>query len=276
METIGLSNSITIASIVITLVSIAVSVAFALRRRKYPGSIMFIREEAVALLDDFVTRLPNLTVLYKDVPVGKNLVLLRGYLLNNGSIDITPDMAEQPLTVTLPDGCVWLEFTLTGTAEALHAEGKIFSPTVLQIIFAGQFRRDEAFSFQALVTVDAEKYEQKASSLAEALHWSHRIANLGKVKLMTVPATEKTLLPILLPLLFSFVLPWIGANMLLIMEKSVDRTTWLTVGFGMMLAFSPWCFHAYKEEYRPYRVRKKLRAAMTRKPGPEEGKQPET
>ena len=193
METIGLSNSLTIASIGITFISIVISVVlvvFALRRRKYPGSIMFIREEPIALLDDFATRLPNLEVSYNNAPIDKNLVLLRGYLLNDGNIDIRPDMTEQPLTVTLPDGCTWLEFTLTGTAENLHAEGKIVSPTILQIAFAGQFRRDEAFSFQALVTVDAEKYAEKPSSLAKELRWSHRIANFGTVKTAIIPILE--------------------------------------------------------------------------------------
>lgn len=161
-------------------------VYLALRRAKYPASLTFVREQTVSLLDDFATRIPNLSVLYKDTPIDKSVVLLSGYLMNDGNIDITPQMTERPLTCELPDGWSWLEFKLTGATEELNAFGEIKSPQVLELNF-GLFRRDEVFSFQALAVLSTDYAKKKPTALAKALRWSHRIASLGAVRTIKLP-----------------------------------------------------------------------------------------
>jgi hypothetical protein len=113
-----------------------------------------------------------LAVLYKDTPIDESIVLLSGYLVNDGNIDITPQMTERPLSCELPSGCSWLEFKLTGAAEALSATGEIKTPQVLDLQ-VGLFPRDEAFSFQALALVDVEYAKKKPTALAEALFDGH-------------------------------------------------------------------------------------------------------
>ncbi|WYD81371.1 MAG: hypothetical protein V8K32_03100 [Candidatus Electrothrix gigas] len=174
-------------------VGILVSVLFggwgvylALRRTKYQASLTFVREQTVSLLDDFATRIPNLSVLYKDTPIDKSVVLLSGYLMNDGNIDITPQMTERPLACELPDGWSWLEFKLTGATEELNATGEIKSPQVLELNF-GLFRRDEVFSFQALAVLSTDYAKKKPTALAKALRWSHRIASLGAVRTIKLP-----------------------------------------------------------------------------------------
>lgn len=189
MTTMTLSDTLSVAGILISVLFGVWGIYLSLRRAKYPASLTFVREQTVALLDDFATRIPNLSVLYKDTPVDKSVVLLSGYLVNDGNVDITPQMTERPLSCELPGGCSWLEFKLTGAAEALSATGNIKSPQTLELNF-GLFRRDEAFSFQALALVGAEYAKKKPTALAEALRWSHRIAGLGAIKTTTLPEPE--------------------------------------------------------------------------------------
>jgi hypothetical protein len=189
MITMSFSDTLSIAGILISVLFGLWGIYLSLRRAKYPASLTFVREQTVALLDDFATRIPNLAVLYKDTPVDKSVVLISGYLVNDGNVDITPQMTERPLTCGLPIGCSWLEFKLTGAAEALSATGGIKSPESLELNF-GLFRRDEAFSFQALALVDAEYAKKKPTALAEALRWSHRIAGLGAIRSVTLPEPE--------------------------------------------------------------------------------------
>lgn len=189
LTTMSLSDTLSIAGILISVVFGVWGIYLSLRRAKYPASLTFVREQTVALLDDFATRIPNLSVLYKDTPVDKSVVLLSGYLVNDGNVDITPQMTERPLSCELPDSCSWLEFKLTGAAESLSATGNIKSPRTLELNF-GLFRRDEAFSFQALALVGAEYAKKKPTALAEALRWSHRIAGLGGIKTTTLPDPE--------------------------------------------------------------------------------------
>ena len=186
-----LSDILSVAGILISVLFGAWGIYLSLRRKNYPASLTFVREQTVALLDDFATRIPNLSVLYKDTPVNKSVVLLSGYLVNDGNVDITPQMTERPLSCELPGSCSWLEFKLTAAAEALSATGNIKSPQTLELNF-GLFRRDEAFSFQALALVGADYAKKKPTALAEALRWSHRIAGLGAIKTTTLEPETKS------------------------------------------------------------------------------------
>jgi hypothetical protein len=59
------------------------SLYYALRRAKYPGRLVFIRRQTIALLNSYATRLPNLTLTYKDAPIGKSVVLISGHIAND-------------------------------------------------------------------------------------------------------------------------------------------------------------------------------------------------
>jgi hypothetical protein len=160
-----------------------------LRRAQYPASLTFVREQSVALLDDFATKLPNLTVLYKDIPIDKSVVLISGYLVNDGGVDLTQEMVEKPLLCHLPSGCSWLESKITTTAKALHAESNVLNSSEVEIKL-GLFRRDESFAFQALVLLDEEYAKKKTTACSEHIYWSHRIASLGDVKTTQMPQPD--------------------------------------------------------------------------------------
>lgn len=184
-----LSDTLSITGLIITALFGIWGIYLVLRRTKYPASLTFVREQSVALLDDFATKLPNLAVLYKDTPINKSVVLVSGYLVNDGNVDISPEMTEMPLTCSLPGTCTWLEFKVTSTATALQVHSTLASPTDVNIGL-GLFRRDESFSFQALALLDNDHAKKKPTSFADNLKWSHRIASLGAVKTTLMPRPE--------------------------------------------------------------------------------------
>jgi hypothetical protein len=160
------------------------------RRAKYPGGLVFIRRQSIALLNSPATRLPNLKLLYKETPIGKSVLLISGYIANDGAVDIKPADVEQPLTCELPGGCVWLEFSVTASSPELAVESQLQGSNVVTLNF-GQFRRDESFAFQALAQLDDEHSKKHARTFPALLKWRHRIAGVGAVKQTEIEPLQK-------------------------------------------------------------------------------------
>ncbi len=200
-------------SVIGTLVGIY-GIYLTLRRVRYPASLTFVREQSVALLDDFAMKLPNLTVAYKNAPVDKSVVLISGFLVNDGSVDISVDMVEKPLICKLPEGCSWLEFKITTTAKALHASSTLVNTSEVEIQL-GLFRRDESFAFQALALISDEYAQKKLTTFSKDLQWVHRIASLGEIKKILMPEPEtktrtKRIILKSIPVIFSLIYAFLG------------------------------------------------------------------
>lgn len=182
----SLSDSLTIGGILISVLFGIWGIYLTLRRAKYPATLTFVREQSVELLHDFAMKIPNLAVLYKNIPIDKSVVLFSGYLVNDGSLDITKEMIDHPLTCILPGNCSWLEFKVTTAAAELKIESCLVEKCKVILSF-NLFRRDESFSFQALALLDEEHTKKNVSDFAADIRWSHRIAGLGKVKTIQMP-----------------------------------------------------------------------------------------
>lgn len=184
------SDALSIAGIAVSFLFGLWGLYFTVRRVKYPASLIFVREQSVALLEDFAQKLPNLSILYKNTPVAKSVVLISGYLVNDGALDITREMTEEALTCSLPPESIWLEFEVTTSAPSLHVTSELVDARNARLKF-GLFRRDESFSFQALVQLGERHADVKATDFADTLSWRHRIASLGEVKTVQMPARPK-------------------------------------------------------------------------------------
>lgn len=62
-----------------TIVFGALSIYFAIKKR-LSGEITFFLEDCISLFDTIVKNFPELAVLYKNKPIDKSIVLLKGYL----------------------------------------------------------------------------------------------------------------------------------------------------------------------------------------------------
>ena len=90
----------------------------------------------------------------------------------------------------LPPDSKWLEFKVATCAPSLHVTSELIDAQTARLAF-GLFRRDESFSFQALVQLGELHANVKATDFADALTWRHRIASLGEVKTVQMPAQPK-------------------------------------------------------------------------------------
>lgn len=170
-------------------------ILFALKHR-YPGAITFIKEQSIGLFDAIAKDLPELSIEYKKSPVSKNLVLLKGALLNSGKLDISPLTIEKPLTVELPNGYQWLEANIIGASNNVNASIAINDANELHID-TGLFRCGEFIRFQALAEVPVDEkdkslgHSELGDSLESTMKFLHRIANTGKVIRAEVEAVDR-------------------------------------------------------------------------------------
>jgi hypothetical protein len=162
-------------------------------RHRYPGQISFVMQGCLGLFDSIVKNLPELSVLYKNAPIKENLVLLKGAFLNSGRIDIADRLVEENLKACLPSGYRWVTARVTSSSPSVKSHVSVDSETELSF-YLGLFRRGEYLHFEALAEVPDPPSSIKEKSLQnpgrrlkEALQFSHRIADTGKVTKTSIP-----------------------------------------------------------------------------------------
>jgi hypothetical protein len=109
-EALNIDSSVawTVFGVLATILFGGWSLYYAIVGRRYPGRISFIQEDCIGLFDSIVRNFPEIVISYKNTPVGKDLVLLKGAFLNTGTKDVTKEMVAVPLTVALPAAHHWL------------------------------------------------------------------------------------------------------------------------------------------------------------------------
>lgn len=184
-------------SLLLGILGVIVSVIFglwgiylALRKAKYPASLTFVRDQALGLFDEVTGKIPNLKISYRESEIDHSLIFVNGFIVNDGSKDISPEMVEKNLLANVPKNYEWLECVITSKSNDLIVSSKVKDSQNLEFEL-GLFRRNEVFSFQAIALakdkksiVDIEKFESK-------INWKHRIENLGKVKKIQIPSLPK-------------------------------------------------------------------------------------
>jgi hypothetical protein len=168
-----------LATVFIGIVGVIFSFIFTVRPR-YPGQLTYFHETPIRLLNDITGNLTDLTVSYKGKPVQKNITLLKGFLVNTGSKDITNEMVARPLRFELAEGCRWLAASAKSQQdEEEHAE--ITEPKSVAFRL-GLFRRDEFLRFEGLTEVIGGKEP------GDVVLREHRIADTGKIGWKSLPA----------------------------------------------------------------------------------------
>jgi hypothetical protein len=215
------SNILTVAGFLATVV-FGIWGIFVVIRRRYPGQLTYVKELYLGLFDSIVKNLPELAVLYNNVPVGQGLVLIKGAILNTGSKDITDLMVEQKLALALPADFRWLTAKIVGNSEDVKASLGVQGSSL--IVSTGLFRCNEFMRFQAIVEVpiraegDARRSESIEHRLDKAISITHRIADTQKVlerELSSTGRTKRRMLRLLLgALLFTAAVGVMGGSCL--------------------------------------------------------------
>ncbi len=192
----GVSAVLAVVGIFISLIFGAWGVSLMLRRR-YPGEITFVREQTIALFDAIAKNLPELAVLYREVPVSPNVVLIRGSFVNTGTKDISPSMIEAPVTLSLPAGSKWLSASVTATSPDVNASLNVQSLNAV-VLTNGLLRCKEFIRFQALAEVglpEATPGPSVAGSvegrLERSLRFEHRIEDTRPVRSVELQVAKR-------------------------------------------------------------------------------------
>jgi len=179
-------------SIILAVLGIVATVLFGIWavhvviRRRYPGEITFVVNDCIGLFDTIVKNFPELAVLYQEEPVSHGLVLLKGTFLNSGKKDITPEMVENKITLNLPEDFKWLAAKTVGSSPNVYAS-VVAEPNSLRFS-TSLFRCQEYFKFEALAELPVpDKDNSIKAKLVTNISPSHRIADTGKIREVSLP-----------------------------------------------------------------------------------------
>lgn len=91
------------------------------KRKKYPGKVTYIQIALIDLLNSIASNFDEIELIHDKTPIRKNVLYIKGALLNNGDTDINGKTTEKDITIDLPAGCKWLVIKLTDCSEGLSA-----------------------------------------------------------------------------------------------------------------------------------------------------------
>lgn len=184
----NISTALTIIGIVATVLFGIWSLVIVIRRR-YPGEITFLIENCIGLFDTIVKNFSELKVLYQEKPVSQGIVLLKGTFLNSGKKDIASEMVEKEITLGLPEDFKWLAAKTVGSSPNMKTSVEV-EPNSLRFS-TGLFRCQEYFKFEALAEIPIPPANKSIENKLETgISPSHRIADTGKIRVVSLPSDQ--------------------------------------------------------------------------------------
>jgi hypothetical protein len=155
--------------------------------------ITYAHQLAIALIDDITQNFPDMKVLFRNKPVSENLVLLKGYFINTGKKDISHEMIEKQLTLTLPTGFEWVECKVVELSPGLKVIANLMGKTEISLETglwkAKEYLKVEALAKVPVVKADLDNFpaDYPTERLLKALTFPHRIADSKIVRKTSVP-----------------------------------------------------------------------------------------
>ncbi|MGY6648230.1 hypothetical protein [Wenyingzhuangia sp. IMCC45574] len=172
------STLIGIVGILLTIVFGFLSIDL-FKRKKYPGKITYVKLTLIDLLNNIANNFREIKLLHQDQPINKNIIYIKGAILNNGDIDINSKLTEKDISIKLPDKCKWLDIKPTEYSEGLSPKIKIDNLDTATFDF-DLFRRNEFIQFEGLI--ESEDKFMASDVLENQLSFSHRIENTSKIQ----------------------------------------------------------------------------------------------
>lgn len=148
------------------------------KRKKYPGKITYIKFNLIDLLNSVANNFSEIEVLHNKIPINKNIIYIKGALVNSGDIDINRKLAEKDISMNLPEGCKWLNIKSTKFSEGLNVN--VFIEDEKRASFAFDlFRKNEFVQFEGLI--EAESKDISSALIDSELEFFHRIENTSRI-----------------------------------------------------------------------------------------------
>jgi hypothetical protein len=180
------SYVIGVAGVLLTLVLGVWGVILTIRTR-YPGRLTAAVEAEIPLFDTIVKSVPGLAVTFENEIVEPGLILFKFIVINDGVVDIQPNMVAESLSFTLSEGFSWRIATVAAASPKVEASIRTMGRELH--LDVGLLRRAEYVRLEAIVDTPAPASETTAvgsKRLADAITIGHRIANTRPVHMYDI------------------------------------------------------------------------------------------
>ena len=165
-----------IASFVFGILSI-----YQFKSRRYPGKLTFYEEFAIGLFDSLVKNFPQIAIKYENKNIDAQILLLKAFIINTGSIDIKDSLVQEKLSLRLPPGYTWLNAKVTDMSEGANASVEIINNIIYFDL--GLFKKNEYIRFEALLQIPLGSDSTEGINKSEEIFvFNHRIADTNEIE----------------------------------------------------------------------------------------------
>ncbi len=217
----------TIAGLLATCVFGLLAIKLAVKYR-HRTELTFYEENCISLFESIVQSIEGIEVSYEKKPVGQNLVLLTGCIVNTGNRDIDKSTIHKPLAIHLVSSFKWLKANIVSSSPQVNAEYDLSDPT--DLVFRWDLLKPgEHLRFDALVETPSVQQNDKgrvapARSLRKNLSFSHRITNLGSLQKGRLPDISDLMFVRIMAIMFlvGTLFLWTGYHFSLFTNKALQ------------------------------------------------------
>lgn len=171
-------------SIIIGIASIAIAILifFLQKKIKYPGKLNIALMEMFKVMNSSPDGYRGLSLKYNDYEIEEELNYIKFIVYNDRSFDYSSGGNDNPVRVTLPEGCKWVDAKVVGHSDEVQGEIIDKKEQELDLKFE-LLRKNEFIEIDGLIETKS-KYNMQ--DLADKILIQHRIANVSSSKIITL------------------------------------------------------------------------------------------
>ncbi|PHR47034.1 MAG: hypothetical protein COA32_08920 [Fluviicola sp.] len=163
---------------IIGLVLTAYSIYLFVKKKKYPGKLTLIKENSVGLFNELANTFEEIKIEFKDSPIDKNIIYIKGSLINNGENDLNFNNSEVPVGLHLKENLKWIKSKITKSSENVNCTTEIETDRVLNFK-CGYLKINEFFQFEALIETNDSKFD--SGNIFDQFDPKHRLINTQRI-----------------------------------------------------------------------------------------------
>lgn len=150
------------------------------RKTQKKVSISFKKEECYSLFKEDINRL-NIDVNYKGQSVNNFLLLFKGTIENNGTLDIDKNRIYTPLKIITKKEFKWLETSISSVPDGATVKIDRISDNTIEFNW-DLIKKGEQIDFEALVEIPVDSELEKITDVFyDSIKFDFRITDLSKV-----------------------------------------------------------------------------------------------
>ena len=146
-------------------------------RKRYPGRITFVEENAIGLFNSIIKSFSEIKIQYNDLPISEQMIYLKASFINTGNTDLSTKDNTHKLKIELPNDYKWINCKITGHSKDIECN---LTNTNSELTFDFDLlRKNEFIQFEAFAEI--KNTDRPASTFRKSLTFSHRIPNTAKI-----------------------------------------------------------------------------------------------